>query len=319
MSYDKNWVAFFDPTENSAKRVRLDNGNVRVLYTYPQKPPMAAGGGWTTDNRHILFRTSQGQGSGSIIWKISRDGGEPQKLRHVPDEIKKFFVETGNRVRFELVNEGESTYWAMENFVPKGITASNSGNAYSTDELFQVPPNLQSASVDLEAIPDPKKYPIIPLHPAYAENGNVENASYTIAANGLLVGGMPFTDRNYRLVTVPQELQGLTLLRTAMGNKKVRDGDFAITLGTDDEVNVFLAVDSRLLDYWETVSKPEWFRGYRPTRFTVATDDADMQQQGQDYRVYGKRVEAGKFTLGPPRGTSVCTMYFAFFGVEGEN
>ena len=104
-----------------------------------------------------------------------------------------------------------------------------------------------------------------------------------------------------------------------MGNKKVRDGDFAITLGTDDEVNVFLAVDSRLLDYWETVSKPEWFRGYRPTRFTVATDDADMQQQGQDYRVYGKRVEAGKFTLGPPRGTSVCTMYFAFFGVEGEN
>ena len=77
---------------------------------------------WTPDGREILFARSR---SSSLdewtreLWRISAEGGEPQKLELAMERLRDLrFHPDGKRVVF-TAGKGEAEVWVMENFLPK--------------------------------------------------------------------------------------------------------------------------------------------------------------------------------------------------------
>lgn len=151
-----------------------------------------------------------------------------------------------------------------------------------------------------------------------------EKASYAIVPGGLKEGTMHYTDRNYKIETIPEPLRGLTLLRTMNGHKPVKDPGFTIAVELTAPGYVFAAIDERKIRQWHAEGGPEWLKGFSPTGFRIITDDPAMDEK-RPYTVVAMKAPAGQVKLGPARGkadqmpSSQGSMYFAFFGIDESN
>jgi hypothetical protein len=138
--------------------------------------------------------------------------------------------------------------------------------------------------------------------------------TYQIIDTGLQEGIKPFTDRNFKLTHVPNQLTGLTLLQTRMGHKGIVDDRFAITLSVPSPAYMFLAIDERALQTYEQFAPPAWMQDLVPIDEKIFTDDPLMQETESGYAVFKQHIPEGTMTLGPAcMNPFKDAMYFAFF------
>jgi hypothetical protein len=140
------------------------------------------------------------------------------------------------------------------------------------------------------------------------------DSGYEILRQGMKVGALPYGDRTYKIAKLPQALSGLTLLRTRMGHKAVLDGRFSIVVSLDKPGYVLVALDERALESYKQNGSPGWLQEFAPTGLKLETDDPAMAAAQIGYRLFARRVPAGRVVLGPPcMDVSLNAMYFALF------
>jgi hypothetical protein len=146
-----------------------------------------------------------------------------------------------------------------------------------------------------------------------------KDKGYRIRHGELRGGALPYGDRTYAIRGIPDALAGLTLLQTRMGDKAISDGRYAIVLSVAKPCFVFLAIDERAIQRYSAVGTPQWLDEYSPTGHALVTDEPLMADVGAVYRVFARRVPAGRVVLGPacmdPNNNA---MYFAFFGAPRD-
>jgi len=99
------------------------NGASKVLYRFEQWVGSAVWLAWTPDGRSIIF--AKNDGSGSSLWRISADGGDPQNLGiTTTNPVSGICVHPdGKRLAFSTsvaFDNWETELWVMENFLPPG-------------------------------------------------------------------------------------------------------------------------------------------------------------------------------------------------------
>jgi len=99
----------------------ISGGKARELLKF-QRLGMIYSFVWTPDGQQVLFLRVEDEGTGSMqavsLWRISSEGGDPQKLW----KSEKIFRELrlhpdGRRIAFYTMNV-DTEVWAMENFLP---------------------------------------------------------------------------------------------------------------------------------------------------------------------------------------------------------
>lgn len=113
---------------------------------------------------------------------------------------------------------------------------------------------------------------------------------YEFDWSGLAIGKRHYTDRNYRIRSVPPELMGLPFLRTANGDDR-RLVDRLISFVSDTDVTVLVGVDSRNPEplEWMEIGQAD---GFQDVGLKLITDDPS-------FNFYSKRFPAGRVSLGP--------------------
>ena len=94
-----------------------------MLYRFEQWVGSAVWLAWTPDGRSIIF--AKNDGSGSSLWRISADGGDPQNLGiTTTNPVSGICVHPdGKRLAFSTsvaFDNWETELWVMENFLPPG-------------------------------------------------------------------------------------------------------------------------------------------------------------------------------------------------------
>jgi putative heme-binding domain-containing protein len=114
-------------------------------------------------------------------------------------------------------------------------------------------------------------------------------ADYNFDWTGLAPGKKHYTDREYRILEVPDELAGLPFLRTANGDDR-RLAERLMSFHSDSEVTVLVGVDARNPEplKWMKVGQPD---GYQETGLRIVTSDPVFD-------VYERRFQAGEISLG---------------------
>ncbi|MBA4157885.1 MAG: hypothetical protein H0X65_10470 [Gemmatimonadetes bacterium] len=120
--------------------------------------------------------------------------------------------------------------------------------------------------------------------------------SYHTVQNGTLGGAVRMTDRSYTLSSsIPNEVQGLTLIRTANDDKNASPGSTSfLSFDVDRDVTIYVAHDNR-------VPRPSWLSGFANTGLNLV--DTDGQSRG--FRLFKKNFSKGRITLGSNVSTTV--------------
>jgi Tol biopolymer transport system component len=71
---------------------------------------------WTPDGRHVFFLERRG-GAGAALWRVSREGGNAERMRETDREIISFALSPDGSQAVYAIPEGESEFWVMENLV----------------------------------------------------------------------------------------------------------------------------------------------------------------------------------------------------------
>ncbi len=100
-------------------------GEVREIYSFEQGGSPTITPAWSADGRFIYFSRSQAQSSDALmdLYRISADGGEPQKLDLTMARFRHFSAHPdGQRLAFSSMGENppNSQVWVKENFLPAG-------------------------------------------------------------------------------------------------------------------------------------------------------------------------------------------------------
>ena len=99
-------------------------------------------------------------------------------------------------------------------------------------------------------------------------------------------GARAYTDRPYRILTLPDEFEGLTFIRAANNDADLARGPF-LKLNLRHDSEVLLADDTR------GDKLPGWARGtFSPTQLALTTDDST-------HRIFRAEFPAGEVTFGP--------------------
>lgn len=114
--------------------------------------------------------------------------------------------------------------------------------------------------------------------------------SYEIDWTGLAAGKRHYTDRNYRILAVPPELNGLPFLRTA-NNDDRRLVERLVSFRMDTDATVLIGVDARNPEplAWMKIGQPD---GFQDTGLQLVTNDPT-------FNIYSKQYSAGEVSLGP--------------------
>lgn len=190
----------------------------------------------------------------------------------------------------------------------------------------ELPPKLLPAKVELLARPDltralamfdPDHKVTNPLTEPFVKKAEED---YRVIPAGLTKGAKPFSDRNYAITVVPDRLAGLTQLQTRMSHKSIIDGRFGIVLSAARPVQLFIAVDERMLTTFVETGTPTWMQDFAPTGDKIFTDDPLMKATETGYLIFVKKCPAGRIVLGPcganPKSNS---MYFIFVAEAGQD
>lgn len=138
---------------------------------------------------------------------------------------------------------------------------------------------------------------------------------YRIVPAGMVKGARPFADRKYVITDLPAKFSGLTQVQMRMSHKNIVDGRFGLVLSADRPVQLFLAIDQRMLATFAGQGVPSWMEEFAPTGDRIQSDDPLMQAQGIGYLVFVRNCPLGRIVLGPcgadPKFNS---MYLVFAG-----
>ena len=130
ISPDGKWLALANrPTAVGVKRtftlkiMPAAGGEVREIYSFEQEGSPTITPAWSADGRFICFARTQPDSSEGLmdLYRISADGGEPQKLDLTMARLRHFSVHPdGQRIAFSSMGENPSNsqVWVMENFLP---------------------------------------------------------------------------------------------------------------------------------------------------------------------------------------------------------
>lgn len=117
-----------------------------------------------------------------------------------------------------------------------------------------------------------------------SSNGTANAANWSVEGN-LQPGDLVAGDRDaYRFVTIPDELQGMEWIRTAVGSRSATSNNLLSFYLTAD-AEVYVAHDSRI------AAKPEWLSSYEDTGELIA-DDQPVQ-----FKLYKKPYSAGSYVV----------------------
>jgi len=117
---DKDEVIKVLPTEGGAPRTLLDKKdlNLREIGFWA---PFA----WTPDGRYVLFITGSNEQPGMVqLWRISAEGGIPQKLLEEREMLRPLHIfplglhPDGRRIAFQKGENWHMDFWVMENLLP---------------------------------------------------------------------------------------------------------------------------------------------------------------------------------------------------------
>jgi len=101
--------------------------------------------------------------------------------------------------------------------------------------------------------------------------------TYRLAPGGLVQGGQLYTDRNYKIRTLPAALQGLDLIQTANDDDRAQ-GDSWLRFEAIVPLRVTVAIDQR-----HTVP-PAWIlQQFRKTEGQIVSDDSTLELYTRDY------------------------------------
>jgi Tol biopolymer transport system component len=123
LSPDGRHLVFFvrDPQRNEALLViPVAGGEARELLRvkYPESIDYISLA-WTPDGSQILFGKNSSQLVGkSELWRISVEGGEPQKLELTIDNLMHMRVHLDGQRIVYTAGEYKAEIWVMENFLP---------------------------------------------------------------------------------------------------------------------------------------------------------------------------------------------------------
>lgn len=121
-SPDGKWLAFMQMVEDRVlKVIPTTGGEPKELYKF-KKEDNTRTFKWALDGKNILFKKFQPQENNYYIWRISMEGGEPQKVGLASDyPIYGSIHPDGKHIVFSSpVSTGENSgNWVMENFLPK--------------------------------------------------------------------------------------------------------------------------------------------------------------------------------------------------------
>ncbi|MCK4822054.1 PD40 domain-containing protein, partial [bacterium] len=85
---------------------------------------------WTPEGRDMLYITDQitptGQDRGSELWKVSAEGGEPQKIWQTAENIEELRVHPDGQHFAFSVRKVSCEIWVMDNFLPEEKTKKKS-------------------------------------------------------------------------------------------------------------------------------------------------------------------------------------------------
>jgi hypothetical protein len=174
------------------------------------------------------------------------------------------------------------------------------------------------ATFELPGMPGAVDY--VPTNPQVVPLLTKSEESYRILSGGLMRDAKPYSDREYKITTMPERFQNLTLLQTKMGHKGIIDARFSVLLSVSKPVFLFLAVDERALKSFEEFGTPAWMQEYSPTGDKIFTDEPVMKATSAGYSVFVKQFQPGQIALGPGCGhPNYNAMYFAFFAEAGQD
>ncbi|MGP4042185.1 fibronectin type III domain-containing protein [Gracilibacillus sp. D59] len=130
-------------------------------------------------------------------------------------------------------------------------------------------------------------------------SGGKENASNWSVEDNLQVGDLVAGDRDsYRFTTIPEELQGVEWIRSAVNSRSATSEDL-VSFYLAADADVYVAHDSRVS------SKPEWLStAYENTGQTMKDD------QPVTFELYKKHYSAGSFVVMGPNNNSSRMNYF---------
>jgi Tol biopolymer transport system component len=125
ISQDGKWLVFMNREGKKTIRIMpVSGGEPREICSFEQVGNRIMTPAWSADGRHIYFTKPQESlslGAMQDLYRISVDGGEPQKLDLAMGQIRHLTVHPdGQRIAFSSLgaNPEQSQVWVMENFLP---------------------------------------------------------------------------------------------------------------------------------------------------------------------------------------------------------
>jgi len=123
VSPDGQWVAFRegnDPT--MLKVIATSGGNAREVVRIPPPDIIRGAGGinWTKDGRFVLYvRASEKPNTPGELWRVSIDGGAPEKLGLSMQNLRDTRLHPDGRQIAFTAGEGSDEVWVLENLLPR--------------------------------------------------------------------------------------------------------------------------------------------------------------------------------------------------------
>jgi Tol biopolymer transport system component len=120
ISPDGELLAFLEPADGTLKVMPSKGGQPKVVFKIEEGWSTSVA--WSPDGKYLLFtKIPEGEGkTGRIeLWRISSEGGEPEKFPLVAKGMENVRVHPGGkRIAFNTF-ERKCELWVMENFLPK--------------------------------------------------------------------------------------------------------------------------------------------------------------------------------------------------------
>ncbi|WP_202621794.1 malectin domain-containing carbohydrate-binding protein [Pontibacter russatus] len=103
----------------------------------------------------------------------------------------------------------------------------------------------------------------------------------------LAVGAQHYTDRTYKITSVPASLSGASLIRTANDDKKSTSSSL-LSFNLSESATVYIAYDPR------ATALPSWLSGWQKLTDKIGVDDSQISSMD----LYSKTFPAGAVSLG---------------------
>jgi Tol biopolymer transport system component len=121
LSPDGKWLVFGTEQSESEPGSLLimptSGGAVKELFKKPEEKSKIGHAVWTPDGKYILFTIDDYQLKGTEVWRITPEGGNPEKLWRTENEIAGLSIHpSGQEIAFSLYTQ-ESGIWVMEEYL----------------------------------------------------------------------------------------------------------------------------------------------------------------------------------------------------------